>query len=129
MVGFFALMFAAQAVDMAAGCGSVDPTDPANYSTVFILNDTARPVVLDQCRGDYCDPDQGPIRLAPRQRVRANAACGSTGADMTSWRVTGVTGLLGYIAVDTPRKHDGLIYPVSRALPSRVQATTPDTTP
>ena len=126
VVGFFGLMFAAEAVDLAVGCGSVDPTDPANYSTVSILNDTARSVVLDQCRGDYCDPDQGPLRLAPHERVRANAACASSGSDMTSWRVSGATGLLGYIAVDTPRKHDGLIYRVSRAGPSRVVATMPE---
>ena len=125
VVGLFVALMFAQAADDAIGCGSVDPTDPSNYSTVVILNDTAAAVTLDQCRGDYCNPDQDPTRLAPGRRVQVNAACASSGADMTSWRVTGPTGLLGYVAVDTPRKHDGLVYPVSRASGSRSTATPP----
>lgn len=42
---------------------------------------------------------------------------------MTSWRVTTEKGrVLGYIAVHTPRKHDGLVFPVSHA---RADRTTP----
>jgi hypothetical protein len=115
----FGLLFAAEVVDGAVGCGSVDPTDPANYSEVTILNDTAVTVTVDDCVGGYCQADL-PARLAPGQRLADHAACAASGADMTSWRVTSGNGrVLGYIAVDTPRKHDGLVFPVSHARASR----------
>src|ERR1700729_12070 len=46
VVPFFGLLIAAQVADDRAGCGSVDPTDPANYSAVTIANDTTQPVVV-----------------------------------------------------------------------------------
>jgi hypothetical protein len=124
VLGLFTALMIAQGNDDAAGCGSIDPTDPANYSTVVILNDTRTPAVVDDCQGAYCQPDQDRVRLAPGKRVQVNAACG-TGGVMTSWRVSGPAGVLGYVAVDTPRKHDGLVYPVSRAATDRAVAAKP----
>jgi hypothetical protein len=115
-------LIAAEVADDRVGCGSVDPTDPANYSTVRILNDTSRAVVLDDCLGAYC-AEQDSILLEPRQRTSVDAACASSGPDMTSWRLTGGGSLLGYIAVNTPRKHDGLVFVVSHASPNRSTAT------
>jgi hypothetical protein len=46
-----------------------------------------------------------------------------SGPDMTSWRLRGGGLLLGYITVNTPRKHDGLVYVVSHA--SRNRSTRP----
>jgi len=34
------LLVVAQVADDRAGCGSIDPTDAANYSAVTIVNDT-----------------------------------------------------------------------------------------
>jgi len=121
----FALI-AAQVASTVTGCGSIDPTDPANYSTVSILNDTSQPVIIKDCPGAYCDSNVLPARLNPGGRFTDNAACGATGADMTSWKVTRVDGrVLGYIAVDSPRSQDGLVYKVSRASPNRRTATPP----
>ena len=119
------LLVAAEVVDGATGCGSVDPTDPANYSEVTILNDTAVTVTVNDCVGGYCHADL-PARLLPEQRLADHASCAASGADMTSWRVTTDSGrVLGYIAVDTPRKHDGLVFPVSHARADRKTPTSP----
>jgi hypothetical protein len=100
----------------ALGCGSVDPTDPANYSEVTILNDTPAVVTVDDCAGSYCPVDERPVHLSSGQRFSGHAACDASGADMTSWQLTSDDGrTLGYVAVDTPRKHDGLVFDVSRA--------------
>jgi hypothetical protein len=118
-------LIGAQVADDRAGCGSVDPTDPANYSTVAIFNDMSAPVVIDGCLGGYCRPEQDSILLKPGQRTTVDAACAASGGDMTSWRLKGGGGgaLLGYIAVDTPRKRDGLVFLVSHASPNRRTAT------
>lgn len=116
----FALLLAAQAADDYAGCGSVDPTDPANYSSVSIINDTPNPVVVDSCVGGYCHPQNLPQRLPPGGRFSDDAGCGVSGGDMTSWRVRTANGrLLGYIAVDSPRSEQGLVFDVSQATPDR----------
>ena len=45
---------------------------------------------------------------------------------MTSYRLSRPEGAeVGFIAIDTPRKHDGLTYLVSHASSDRVTATTP----
>jgi len=125
-VAVVALLVVADVADQVRGCGSVDPTDPANYSAVTILNDTSGAVVIDECPGAYCQAGKLPVRVAPGGRFSDDAACGASGTDMTSWRVTGsARKLIGYIAVDTPRKHDGLVFHVSRASPDRHTPTPP----
>jgi hypothetical protein len=97
------------------GCGSIDPTDPANYSRISIHNDRSTAIVIDDCEGEYCTLEQ-PVRLNPGRRYQDNAACGVSGGRMTSWQVRSASGVaLGYIAVDTPRKNDGLTFRVTRA--------------
>ena len=124
VVGFFGMLVALQVGYERAGCGSVDPTDSENYSSVTILNDTAAPVVVSDCVGDECQIDHVPSRLGPGQRFNDQAACAASGADMTSWRITASNGtLIGYIAVDTPRKQDGLVFAVSRASRNRTTPT------
>jgi hypothetical protein len=108
-----------------AGCGSVDPTDPANYSVVTILNDTPGSVIVADCRGGYCHSDRVPVKLAPDQPFTDDAGCGASGAGMTSWLVTTAAGRVGYIAVHTPRKHDGVVFRVSQASPDRRTPTPP----
>lgn len=44
-----ALLVGAEITDAVLGCGSVDPTDPANYTEAQILNDT--PTVARQSEG------------------------------------------------------------------------------
>jgi hypothetical protein len=45
---------------------------------------------------------------------------------MTSWRVSSEDGrVLGYIAVDTPRKQDGTVFPVSHVSADRKMPTPP----
>ena len=100
----------------ALGCGSVDPTDPANYSEVTILNDTPAVVTVGECRGSSCPVGERPVRLRAGQQFSGHAACAVSGTDMTSWQLTSNAGqVLGYVAVDTPRRHDGLVFDASRA--------------
>ncbi|MDT3440642.1 hypothetical protein [Pseudofrankia sp. BMG5.37] len=121
---FVGFLIAAQVRMDRAGCGAVDPTDPGNYSAVFLANDTPRLVVVDDCQGGYCRSDQGSMPLAPGERVGVDAACAASGDAMTSWRVASADGtVLGYVAVDTPRKRDGLVYPISRVSHNRFTAT------
>lgn len=120
-----AALLAADVVGSAKGCGSIDPGDPANFSAAVILNDTHARVTINDCRGSYCSGDATTVDLYPGQPLDVHAACGVSGAQMTSWRVGNVNGTtLGYIAVQTKRKHDGLVYPVSAASRDR-QTPTP----
>jgi hypothetical protein len=113
------LVVVADVVSQVKGCGSVDPTDPANYSQITIVNDEASDVVVGDCRGAYCTPGEG-ARLLPGHTYAGDAACGASGGDMTSWEVSTDRGtVLGFIAVDSPRKNDDLVFRVSRASHSR----------
>jgi hypothetical protein len=105
------------------GCGSIDPTDPSNYTQLSIVNDTAAPVVIADCAGEYCD-QKLPAQLLPEQAFAGDAACHATGANMTSWTVKNNNGqLIGYVAVDSPRSRTGLIFDVSKVSTSRLIAT------
>jgi hypothetical protein len=106
----------ADIVDHARRCGSIDPGDPANYSSIQILNDTKSPVTIDECQGSYCSGANAPVELPPGQALQERAACGVSGTQMTSWRVIQPSGqVLGYMAIESQKKHDGLVYTVSRA--------------
>jgi hypothetical protein len=107
-------LIAADAADMAKGCGSIDPTDPANYSVVTIVNDTGQSVRIANCAGTECSPG-GPSNLAPGQRITAHAACAATGKDMTSFEIaaTGSGQTLGYVAVQTEHSNDRPTYRIS----------------
>lgn len=108
------------------GCGSIDPSDPMNYSAITILNDTHANVIIDDCRGSYCSGDTTTVALSPGKPLNVHAACGMSGAQMTSWRVSGADRkTLGYIAIQTKRKQDGLVYPVSAASRDRRTPTPP----
>jgi hypothetical protein len=114
-----AFVVVAEVVSSAKGCGSVDPTDPANYSRITIVNDQSSDVIVNNCQGSYCTLTQ-PVRLGPGQRYAGDAACGASGTDMTSWQVNTASGMvLGYIAVDSPRSNDSLIFRVSQVSHSR----------
>jgi hypothetical protein len=119
-------LIVAEVVAGAIGCGSVDPTDPSNYSTATIVNDTATAIRIGDCQGTYCGP-QPSATLAPRQHTAINGACGVSGTDMTSWKVTGSDGrLLGYIAIDTPRSTHDLTFNISDASRDRTTPTKPN---
>lgn len=126
VVALVVALLAAGILDTAQGCGSIDPGDPANYSSVVILNDTPTSVSISDCKGSYCSGDATTIDLPSGRSVKVDAACGVRGAQMTSWRVGGTGGrTLGYIAVQSARKHDGLVYPVTAASPDRRTPTPP----
>lgn len=123
----FALLLAAETTDEITVCSSGDFTDPQNYSTVTLLNDTSATILVDDCPGDYCTPDQPVARLTPTAKVNVNAACRPSRKYSTSWRLTTTNGnTVGFIAVDTSRKHDGLVYPVSAATADRTTAARPN---
>jgi hypothetical protein len=119
------LFFTIEIIDGVTGCGSVDPTDPANYSTATLINDTATTIHIGDCRGTYCDPES--LTLAPQQHTSINGACGVSGTDMTSWKVTDQNGrLVGYIAIDTPRSTDHLTFNASNPSRDRTTPTKPN---
>lgn len=119
----FAAFVLADMLGGVTGCGSIDPRDPSNYSQLSIVNDTAAPVVITDCSGEYCY-QKLPAQLLPGQAFSDHAACHATGANMTSWRVDSTDGqLIGFIAVDSPRSRTGLIFDVSNASSSRLIAT------
>lgn len=121
-----ASLIAADIIGSAIGCGSVDPTDPSNYSTATIVNDMANPIRIGGCRGTYCGP-QPSANLAPNQHASINGACGVSGADMTSWEITGSGGrLIGYIAINSPRSRHDLMFNASKASPNRLTPTKPN---
>ncbi len=94
----------------------MDPTDPANFSTLTIVNDTASTIVVDPCVGMYCDIHRRARTLTPGAKIPETAACDVTGSDMTSWRLETPDGrLVGYIAVGSPRSEHDLTFRVSRA--------------
>jgi hypothetical protein len=120
------LLLAADVAGQVSGCGSIDPTDPLNYSSFTIVNDTSSIVVVDDCSGAYCDTADLPRRPNAGGRFADHAACGASGRDMTSWRIRSTDGtLLGYIALHSPRKHNGLIFDVSRSSRDRRTPTPP----
>jgi hypothetical protein len=125
MVLFFGSWYAQSRMDELR-CGSIDPGEAANYSDVLILNDLEQSVVVGDCRGTYCRADQGQTTLAPGARMSTHAACNADGSAMTSWKVTRTDGtIMGFIAVHTIAKTDGLIVPVSGAGSGRLTVTPP----
>jgi hypothetical protein len=118
------LFVAGEAYDVATGCGSVDPTDPANYTSASIVNNTTSAVTVTDCQGSYCQAEIAGTRLLPDQRVDFRAGCHATGSDMTSWKLQRENGsTLGYIAVDTPRSMRAVVYDASSASPTRQTPT------
>ena len=110
--------------DLVNGCGSIDPTDPANYSSVVINNDVDVPVVVGDCTGLYCDAEGPSTVLYPGRSIGVDAACAAYGPDATSYRISTVNGTLkGFIVMVSMRKHDGLVYEVSHASPLRSMST------
>ena len=123
----FAGLFAIQEWEDKIGCGSVDPTDPANYSVVSIRNDTRYPVVVSGCNGGYCNLLDHVLLRPGKHLSDLDAACRASGSAMTSFRLSTVDGTtIGYIAVDSPRSRDDLVYPVSHAQSRRKLAAIPD---
>ena len=84
-------------------------------------------MTIDDADGAEYDPEQLPARLRAGQSMTVHAACNASGPAMTSWRASSAGGrLIGYIAIDTPRKTDGLVFRVSRASQDRLTATLSD---
>jgi hypothetical protein len=120
----FALLVAGQIYDGVVGCGSVDPTDPSNYTGVTIRNDTADNVLVDKCKGANCGYENLPVLLGPGQTYQDHAFCGMSGHGMTSWEVKTTEGKeLGYIAVETLYKYVRRVFNVSHASISRSTPT------
>lgn len=116
-------LLAAEVTDGIVGCGSVDPTAPANHSSIRIANTTSLPVIIDDRRGAYCQLTQ-PKVLQPGQQFSDYAACGATGSEMTSWRVTSANRQLhGYTAARSPKSRNDLLDRVSHASAERFTAT------
>lgn len=73
------LIAAAEAYDAAVGCGSVDPTDPANYTSASIFNDTSRPVTISDCDGQYCEHEFSGRQVLSQRQLPVRGACHATG--------------------------------------------------
>lgn len=121
-VAVVGLLIAADAYGHVSGCGSVDPTDPSNYSTGQLVNDTKQPVVVGDCQGDYC---VGPANIPPGGAAPVRGACAATGADMTSYQVTrsSTRQTVGYVAIANRRSQTSLVFRVSNLSLDRVTGT------
>ena len=98
----------------------------SDFPSVAIQNDTANPVLVADCRGAYCSVGAPPMRLVQGAKLTVDAVCGEAGPNMTSWRIENLDGSTrGFIAVDTPRKRDGLVYRVSQVTTSRATTAQP----
>ncbi len=120
---------AALVVGLLSACdATIDPTDPANFSSVAFVNDTGSPVFLFECtdrRGHGCFDESG--RLAPGERAEQRVYWG---AGLDPWQVRSTRGrIIGWVVVDTPRRESGAVYHVSDAEPRPGKATTPRVTP
>ncbi|MFE9097169.1 hypothetical protein [Streptomyces sp. NPDC007264] len=106
----------------------MDPTDPANFSSVVFVNDTGSPAVLFECRdsrGHDCHDMSG--RLAPGER------CGQRvywGAGLDPWQVRDTRGqTVGWLLVSTPRRESGAVYYLGDAESQPGKPTTPRVSP
>lgn len=116
-------LLAIDVVLQSSGCGSVDPTDPANYSVVRVGNDTSSTVTIGDCEGAYCNPADNRA-LLPDEAIPVRGECAASPGSGTSYRVTNADGTqLGFIVIDTPRSRDDLTAKVSDASPDRSTAT------
>ncbi|MFE4416212.1 hypothetical protein [Streptomyces sp. NPDC056821] len=106
----------------------MDPTDPANFSSVVFVNDTDSPAVLFECadrRGHDCHDMSG--RLSPGERSDQEVYWG---AGLDPWQVRDTRGqIVGYLVVDTPRRESGAVYYLGDAEPRPDKPTTPRTSP
>jgi hypothetical protein len=118
-------LVAAQVYDTVQGCGSVDPTDPANYTEGHIVNDTTSPVTIDACAGAFCGSNDVSKPLAPGQSQAVRGDCGASKSDMTSWRVSRDGQTLGYLAIGTGESRHGVEWAVSRLSDDRQTPTVP----
>jgi hypothetical protein len=99
----------------------IDPTDPCNWSSYQVRNDTSRPVVLRECLHHCGDGDSrgDPIQIEPRA-VSPNdvyRGASATVGDRAWWEVrTTSARLLGCLVLDGhAHKHDGDLVVVSSA--------------
>jgi hypothetical protein len=113
----------------------IDPTDPCNYSTYLVTNDTNHPVVLRECLNHCGSGDRrlDPITVAP-SRTTPNDVGGVTAlvGSRDWWEVQTADGrTLGCLVLDGhATKRDGLLVTVSslrRCTPSA--PNTPATPP
>ena len=117
-LGFVGLVAVGFVLD-ARGCGSVDLTDPANYSVVRVANDTDGTVTIGDCVGAYCSPRYDRT-VRPGDNISVQGECATSPGFQTSYRVTRDDGTqLGFIVIDTPRSRTDLTTRVSDASPDR----------
>ncbi|MFF4902887.1 hypothetical protein [Streptomyces sp. NPDC001068] len=106
----------------------MDPTDPANFSSVVFVNDTRTPAVLFECadsRGHGCHDMSG--RLGPEQRSEQRVYWGE---GLDPWQVRDTRGrIVGWLVVDTPHRESGAVYYLGDAEPRPDKPTTPRTLP
>jgi hypothetical protein len=116
------LLVAGETYDTVKGCGSVDPTDPSNYTIATIKNDTPNAVSVDACTGTYCSLDTV-SPLLPGQSLQIRGACGASGDQMTSYQVSRGGTTIGYVAIETTKSRTGVTYVVSHLSPNRTTPT------
>lgn len=120
---------AALVVGLLSACDTtIDPTDPANFSSVAFVNDTGSPAVLFECddsRGHGCFDMSG--RLAPGERSEQRVYWG---AGLALWQVRDLRGrVVGWVVVNTPRREAGAVYYLRDAEPRPGKATIPRVAP
>jgi hypothetical protein len=110
----------------------VDPTDPCNWSSYRVLNDTAAPVSLREC-DDRCQRVDRRLEavILPPDAMTDSDRVTALVASREWWELRTMSGrLLGCIVLDGhPHKHDGDLVRVSSHAPCSSGRSTPVATP
>ncbi len=104
----------------ASELACVDPTDPCNWSTYRVLNDTAAPVSLREC-DDRCQRVDRRLEavVVPSGAITDGEQVRAVVGSREWWEVRSLSGrLLGCMVLDGhPDKHDGDLVRVSSRAP------------
>jgi hypothetical protein len=127
LIGWNAVRLAKGQVSLSDLACLGDPTDPCNWSSYRVKNDSAVPVVLRECM-HHCG--SGDRRLDPVlvkiDETTSGDAVTALVADRAWWEVRSSSNrLLGCLVLDGHRhKHDGDLVVVSSVQPCRVNSPT-----
>ena len=125
LIGWNAVRLAKGQVSLSDLACVGDPTDPCNWSSFRVENDTGRPVILRECM-HHCgggDRRLDPVAVRTGEMTSDDAVTALVG-DRAWWEVRSSSNqLLGCLVLDGHRhKHDGNLVLISAVQPCRTNA-------